>query len=469
MFRRLCALLFCLLSSIIPSILAQLPDKIYGVNLGSWLLIEPWMLPKEWKAMGGEICDDCSDCIASEFAFAQAYPDSVDEIFDSHWSSWFTQSDVDNLASWGINTVRLPLGYWIVEPLVDRKTEFYPRGGIKQLKRGLRQLKAAGIKVILDHHALPGVSSPNQMFAGRCTSDVQFYTDYNYHRALVWTAVMTALSHLDSDFASVVGIEAVNEPIQDASQTPDYGDFQKNFVRVIRAVETLLGVVDLNSTAPSGLLEKLLPNTLNATKSILGGSVYGGSIGTVLLDAAPMIAEIAFKYGFDSILGGGCPNKTPLTSVFMDIGWQWNNPSNPADAAIGRQAYDNHLYYAYGGVANATEEAYLTSICNLDRVENDAALGNTPLFFGEWSLATQWTPTDEFLMKWADAQKRAYSEGAGWMFWSFKIEKSEEAGDYPRVWSYSEAIERGYMMKDPSKLNDEHVCDHYINSTSTSA
>ncbi|KAL5531296.1 hypothetical protein ACEPAG_4173 [Sanghuangporus baumii] len=469
MFQRLCTLFFCLLPSIIPSILAQLPDKIYGVNLGSWLLMEPWMLPKEWKAMGGEICDNCADCIASEFAFAQAYPDTVDEIFDSHWSTWFTQSDVDSIASWGINTIRLPLGYWIVEPLVDRKTEFYPRGGIKQLKRGLRQLKAAGIKVILDHHALPGVSSPNQMFAGRCTSDVQFYTDHNYHRALVWTAIMTALSHLDPDFASVVGIEAVNEPISDASQTPGYGDFQKNFVRVIRAVETLLGLVTLDSTAPSGLLEKLLPNTLNATESILGGDVYGGSIGTVLLDAAPMIAELALKYGFDSILGGDCPNRTPLTSVFMDVGWQWNNPPNPADAAIGSQAYDNHLYYSFGGVANATEEAYLTSICNLDRVKNDAALGNTPLFFGEWSLATQWTPTDEFLKKWADAQKRAYSKGAGWMFWNFKFEKSEEASGYPRTWSYSEAIARGYMTKDPSKLIDEHVCDPYINSTSTSA
>lgn len=33
-------------------------------------------------------------------------------------------------------------------------------------KRGLRQLKDAGIKVMLDHHALPGVQTPNQMFAG---------------------------------------------------------------------------------------------------------------------------------------------------------------------------------------------------------------------------------------------------------------------------------------------------------------
>lgn len=29
----------------------------------------------------------------------------------------------------------------------------------------------------------------------------------------------------------------------------------------------------------------------------------------------------------------------------MDINWQFNNPANPADAAIGPQGYDNHLYY----------------------------------------------------------------------------------------------------------------------------
>ena len=34
---------------------------------------------------------------------------------------------------------------------------------------------------------------------------------------------MAALSHLDPDFGSVVAIEAVNEPIMDASQTPGYG------------------------------------------------------------------------------------------------------------------------------------------------------------------------------------------------------------------------------------------------------
>jgi hypothetical protein len=32
-------------------------------------------------------------------------------------------------------------------------------------------------------------------------------------------------------------------------------------------------------------------------------------------------------------------------SSFMDILWLYDNPANPADASIGPQAYDHHLYY----------------------------------------------------------------------------------------------------------------------------
>lgn len=460
---------FALISGVLSPILASsgLPNKVYGVNLGSWLVLESWMLPAEWLAMGGESCSDCSTCIASEFAFAQAYPHTVDAIFNKHWSTWFTQDDVNKLASLGINTVRIPLGYWIIEPLVDRVTEFYPRGGIKQLKRGLKQLKAAGIRAILDHHALPGVQTPNQQFTGRCTSDVEFYTDKNYHRALVWTAVMTALSHLDPDFGSVFSIEAVNEPIMDATQTPGYGDFQKNFVQAVRAVEKLLGIESPNNIS-SGGIGALVSNALNVTSSLLGGSSYGGAVGQALVDAAPMLAEVAAEIGIGNLLnGGGHASRTLLMTAFMDINWQFNSPPNPADAIDGPQFYDNHLYYSFGGVADPNENAYLTSICNLERVQADAALGNSPLVFGEWSLATQFDPSDEFLTKWADAQKRAYSMGAGWIFWSFKIEESELAGNTSRTWSYFDGIDRGYLTKDPSRLNDNHVCDGFVNSTTS--
>ncbi|TDL26693.1 glycoside hydrolase family 5 protein [Rickenella mellea] len=437
--------------------------KIYGVNLGSWLVLEPWMVPNEWLSMGGQSCSDCSTCIASEFAFAKAYPNTADSKFNQHWSSWFAQSDVDQLVGLGINAVRIPLGYWLVEPLVNRASEFYPRGGMKQLKRGLRQLNAAGIGAILDHHALPGVQDPGQSFTGRCTQDVEFYTDYNYHRALIWSAVMTALSHLDPDFSNVFAIEAVNEPIMNSAQTPGLSTFYSNFVQVVRTVEAALGITNGNG------LSAYNANVTAALTSAMTMSGVNAEVASVIKDAIPMLQFAVTQTGVQSVLTSGTrPNRSPLTTMFMDRNWQYgNSPANPADSANGKALYDNHLYYSFGGVAAANPQAYMQSICNLNRVQSDAAYNNSPLIFGEWGLPTQFSATDSFLSMWADAQKLAYSQSGGWLFWNFKFEMSAAAGSYPRQWSYFEGVNRGYLTKDPSVLNNPDVCAPYIaNSTS---
>ena len=98
----------------------------------------------------------------------------------------------------------------------------------------------------------------------------------------------------------------------------------------------------------------------------------------------------------------------------MDVSWQWGPRSNPAEYKDGPQAYDNHLYYAYGvrhfpdpppftdhdigrhrtqrrGVHVAHLQyvslvlfgsTLIHSILDLRRIEDDALLGNTPLWFG---------------------------------------------------------------------------------------
>ncbi|THG99809.1 hypothetical protein EW026_g2627 [Hermanssonia centrifuga] len=406
-------------------------------------------------------------------AFAQAYPQTVDEIFNKHWTTWFTQDDINQLVAAGINTVRVPLGYWIIEALVDRQTEFFPRGGLRQLQRGLSQLKNAGIQAILDHHALPGVQTAGQMFTGRCTSDVEFYTEYNYHRALVWTAVMTTLAHLDPNFGSAFAIEAVNEPIMNADETPGYGDFQMNFVKVVRAVELILGIPVPGAQLASKITTSNFTAAIGTATSTNSNDIFNDEVKSALQAAAPILAQIAVELSIPTIFNFNLASapvhnqRSPLVTNFMDINWQFNSPANPADAQIGPQGYDNHLYYSFGGVADPNEDAYLTSICNLQRVQADAALGDSPLWFGEWGLPTQFNATDEFLFKWADAQKLAYSQGAGWIFWNFKVEISEEAGDLARQWSYLNGVKLGFLTQDPSKVHDPNVCAPYTNSTST--
>ncbi|KAI6041892.1 glycoside hydrolase family 5 protein [Pisolithus marmoratus] len=461
---------FLLLVAFVPQILAQLPvEKIYGVNLGSWLLLEAWMLPQEWTDMGGQICSDCAQCIETEFAFAKAYPDTVDQTFAKHWDSWFTQSDLQDLKNAGINTLRIPLGYWIIEALVERPAENYPRGGLEYLRRGLGWIRDAGMHVILDHHALPGVQTPGMEFAGQCTDDVQFYTPHNYHRALVWTAVMTTLSHLDPQFSSVFSIEAINEPIRDASKTPGYGDFQKNFVKTVRAVETLLGI---QVTGYSANLPASLPTTnfTAALQQACSMSLFDANIVDALADAIPILLGIGSQYGLAGTFTSELFNsrRSPLVTGFMDTNWQYDIGSNPADAAIGPQGYDHHIYYSFGGVAAPNPTAYMQSICNFQSIQHEAALGNSPLWVGEWGLPTEFYPSDSFLKQWGDAQKWAYSQSAGWIYWNFKAEISNMTNgtQLARQWSYLEGVNMGLLTQDPASYFDDNVCQPYINKTS---
>ncbi|KIK13726.1 hypothetical protein PISMIDRAFT_379410 [Pisolithus microcarpus 441] len=153
----------------------------------------------------------------------------------------------------------------------------------------------------------------------------------------------------------------------------------------------------------------------------------------------------------------------------MDVNWQYDNPPNPANAAIGPQGYDNHLYYSFGGVAAADPTAYMQSICNLQRIQNDAALGNSPLWFGEWSLSTQFNASDSFLKQWGDAQKWAYGQSAGWIYWNFKTEISDLTGgtDLARQWSFLEALNMDLLPQNVASYFDDDVCQPYINKTSS--
>jgi glucan endo-1,6-beta-glucosidase len=85
------------------------------------------------------------------------------------------------------------------------------------------------------------------------------------------------------------------------------------------------------------------------------------------------------------------------------------------------------------------------------------------------------------LEKWADAQKIAYSKGAGWIYWNFKTEEFDASGnELARQWSaaqlsdgrdtltdfvcrsYEEALVRGYMLWDPAAVHNASVCEPYV-------
>ena len=118
------------------------------------------MAGTEWTSMG---CNgQCSefDCVKS---LGQAKANTV---FQDHWASWITESDLDLMKSFGLNSIRIPVGYWLKEDLVS-DSEYFPQGGIEYLDRLVGWASDKGIYAIIDLHGAPGAQWQNQPSTGQ--------------------------------------------------------------------------------------------------------------------------------------------------------------------------------------------------------------------------------------------------------------------------------------------------------------
>jgi len=100
-----------------------LPGKlpIRGVNLGSMFIIENWMASTEFKNIGCPNAKSEFDCV---LAVGQS---TANTNFAKHWNTWITQADIQAMQSYGLNTIRIPVGYWIFKEL-KYSSEHFPEG-----------------------------------------------------------------------------------------------------------------------------------------------------------------------------------------------------------------------------------------------------------------------------------------------------------------------------------------------------
>lgn len=130
---------------------AWLPNfEVRGVSLGSQFIVEPWMASDEWNNMG------CGNA-ASEFDCVSALGQSAaNSAFQHHWDTWTTQQDIAQMKSYGLNTIRIPVGYWMREDLVYADSEHFPQGGLQYLERICGWASDAGMYIVIDLHGAPG-------------------------------------------------------------------------------------------------------------------------------------------------------------------------------------------------------------------------------------------------------------------------------------------------------------------------
>ncbi|MFM1904180.1 MAG: hypothetical protein RLZZ440_2080, partial [Planctomycetota bacterium] len=118
-----------------------------GCNLGNWLILEPWMfdLPK----FGAHDEHGIEAVLAERFGEIDK-----ERLMAVHRDSWITENDFPVIQSFGMNFVRLPFEYQILED-DDRPKQLKP-DAFKYLDRCIGWAEKYGMYVLLDLHGAVG-------------------------------------------------------------------------------------------------------------------------------------------------------------------------------------------------------------------------------------------------------------------------------------------------------------------------
>ncbi|VDC03463.1 unnamed protein product [Peniophora sp. CBMAI 1063] len=141
--------LFCAQSSraFSPSFPYGTGNKVRGVNLGGWLVLEPWITPSLFDDTG-------NSAIVDEWTFCQYQSKSVAQSkLQAHWNSWITEQDFSDIAAAGLNHVRLPIGHWAWDVSGG---EPYVQGQLTYLRKAVGWASSHGLKLVIDLHGAPG-------------------------------------------------------------------------------------------------------------------------------------------------------------------------------------------------------------------------------------------------------------------------------------------------------------------------
>ncbi|PFH51213.1 glycoside hydrolase family 5 protein [Amanita thiersii Skay4041] len=187
-------------------------DVARGVNLGGWLVTEPFICPGLYEkylnnSNGVEIKDEWTLSLAMGSKLAQE--------MEEHYKTFITERDFAEIAAAGLNWVRIPIGFWAIETMNDEP--FLEGVSWKYFLKAIQWGRKYGIRIYLDLHALPG--SQNGWNHSGKSGSVNFMNGVmgiaNAQRTLTYLRILTQFVSQDQykDVVGIVGI--VNEILWD--------------------------------------------------------------------------------------------------------------------------------------------------------------------------------------------------------------------------------------------------------------
>jgi aryl-phospho-beta-D-glucosidase BglC (GH1 family) len=200
--------------------------QLKGLNLGGWLVMEPWMCPAD----SGGLPDTYSIITELDSRFGVATEQSL---IRTYQTNWITTADLNNITNGGFNCVRVPVWWGNFYSITNSTSSGWRSDAFAVLDWLVTNCASRGIYVVIDMHGVIG---------GQSTSDDTGQQNQNLYwtssidqseTAYMWTQIAT---HYKGNSA-VAGYDLINEP-DNAPSTAAVWAAYTNLYTTVRAVDT---------------------------------------------------------------------------------------------------------------------------------------------------------------------------------------------------------------------------------------
>lgn len=176
-----------------------------GMGLGGWMLQEPYMLKLNGVGPQYSIRRRISELVGAKRTAA---------FYDAWLANQTRKIDIDSMASWGFNSVRLPMHYHLYTLSIDEEPV---AGGNTWLEKGfaltdslLSWCKANHLYLILDMHAAPGGQGNDLNISDRDSTKPSLWQSAANREKMI--ALWRKLAERYANEPWIGGYDIINEP-----------------------------------------------------------------------------------------------------------------------------------------------------------------------------------------------------------------------------------------------------------------
>ncbi|POW19432.1 hypothetical protein PSHT_04704 [Puccinia striiformis] len=134
--------------------LGLLKQAHFGSELGGWLVLEPFITPYMFEPFSSHDENGQPPTVVDEWTLSVALGDKLASTLEEHYRTFITEEDFMQIAAAGLNWIRLPVGWWMIETWDGEP--FLKGVSFKYFLKALQWARKYGLRVNLDLHAVPG-------------------------------------------------------------------------------------------------------------------------------------------------------------------------------------------------------------------------------------------------------------------------------------------------------------------------